>query len=195
MAASAADRRARPGTRERSTRQFQAVSDELSGSRDFRSAQDIHAAMRAVGNQVGLATFAVLWVMRISAKLNVFLGVRNLSIELLPPHLMYLASYFRRRAMNLLFPLSITASTVVAAWMVNDAFDAPAGSAFAVGRMLVSTLLLLGILEHWLLVMPFQVSVLWRWAMREHREPPPPAAPDPLLMAPLETDEKLLHAR
>jgi Fur family ferric uptake transcriptional regulator len=56
MAASAADRRARPGTRERSTRQFQAVSDELSGSRDFRSAQDIHAAMRADGNQVGLAT-------------------------------------------------------------------------------------------------------------------------------------------
>lgn len=146
-------------------------------------------------NQVGLATFMVLWVMRVSAKLNVFLGVRNLSIELLPPHLLYLASYFRRRAMNLLFPLSITASTVVAAWMVNDAFDAPAGSAFAVGRMLVSTLLLLGILEHWLLVMPFQVSVLWRWAMREHREPPPPAAPDPLLMAPLETDEKLLHAR
>lgn len=56
MAASEAGRGAQPGTRERATRQFQAVSDELSGSRDFRSAQDIHAAMRAVGNQVGLAT-------------------------------------------------------------------------------------------------------------------------------------------
>ncbi len=29
--------------------------------------------------------------MRMSAKLNVFLGVRNLSVELLPPHLAYLA--------------------------------------------------------------------------------------------------------
>ena len=43
-------------------------------------------------------TFLVLWVMRTSAKLNLFLGVRNLSEEFLPPHLSYLQSYFRRRA-------------------------------------------------------------------------------------------------
>jgi putative photosynthetic complex assembly protein 2 len=43
-------------------------------------------------NQVGTGTFAVLWVMRISAKLNLFLGVRNLSEELLPPHLAYLGA-------------------------------------------------------------------------------------------------------
>lgn len=42
--------------RERSTRQFQAVRDELARSPDFRSAQDIHAAMRAAGASVGLAT-------------------------------------------------------------------------------------------------------------------------------------------
>jgi Fur family ferric uptake transcriptional regulator len=42
--------------RERSTRQFQAVLEELRRSDDFRSAQDIHAAMRAEGASVGLAT-------------------------------------------------------------------------------------------------------------------------------------------
>ena len=42
--------------RERSTRQFQAVRDELAKSQDFRSAQDIHAAIRAAGTSVGLAT-------------------------------------------------------------------------------------------------------------------------------------------
>lgn len=47
---------ARGGVRERSTRQFQAVLDELGRSDDFRSAQDIHAAMRAGGASVGLAT-------------------------------------------------------------------------------------------------------------------------------------------
>jgi Fur family ferric uptake transcriptional regulator len=46
----------RPGARERSTRQFQAVIDEFEKSSDFRSAQDIHAAMRGDGNSVGLAT-------------------------------------------------------------------------------------------------------------------------------------------
>ena len=44
------------GTRSRSTRQFQAVAAELATSEDFRSAQDIHAAMRARGESVGLAT-------------------------------------------------------------------------------------------------------------------------------------------
>jgi len=42
--------------RERSTRQFQAVRSELAKSDDFRSAQDIHAAMRASGVSAGLAT-------------------------------------------------------------------------------------------------------------------------------------------
>ena len=46
----------RRGVRERSTRQFQAVLDELAGSEGFRSAQDIHAAIRSRGASVGLAT-------------------------------------------------------------------------------------------------------------------------------------------
>jgi putative photosynthetic complex assembly protein 2 len=146
-------------------------------------------------NQVGLATFAVLGVMRISAKLNVFLGVRNLSIELLPPHLAYLASYFRRRAMNLLFPLSITASTVVAAWMVNDAIDARPGGAYATGQLLVATLLVLAIVEHWLLVLPLQATALWRWAMRRRDAATVDNSEPSRVIAPLESDEKLLHAR
>jgi Fur family transcriptional regulator, ferric uptake regulator len=44
------------GVRERSTRQFQAVLDTLSGSAEFRSAKDIHAAMHASGDSIGLAT-------------------------------------------------------------------------------------------------------------------------------------------
>lgn len=44
------------GARERSTRPFQAVIDELGRSGDFRSAQEIHAALRAGGERVGLAT-------------------------------------------------------------------------------------------------------------------------------------------
>lgn len=44
------------GTRERSTRQFQAVVTELERTPDFRSAQDIHAAIRDAGGSIGLAT-------------------------------------------------------------------------------------------------------------------------------------------
>lgn len=160
-------------------------------------------------NQVGMATFAVLWVMRISAKLNVFLGVRNLSTELLPPHLAYLGSYFRRRAMNLLLPVSISAATAVAVSLVLDALASPPGSADAVGGLLVATLLVLAIVEHWLLVLPLQATALWRWALRNHEggAPAPTPGTDPVTTTAsavtpvdktphtIEADGHLLHAR
>jgi putative photosynthetic complex assembly protein 2 len=62
-------------------------------------------------NRVGLWTFMALWAMRQSAKLNIFLGVRNLGENFLPPHIAYLKTYFRRAAMNMLFPLSVTLAT------------------------------------------------------------------------------------
>lgn len=42
--------------RGRSTPQFRAVVEELSGSDDFRSAQDIHTSLKQAGSSVGLAT-------------------------------------------------------------------------------------------------------------------------------------------
>lgn len=134
-------------------------------------------------NQVGTWTFMVLWIMRTSSKLNLFLGVRNFSEEFLPPHLLYLKSFFRRRAMNLLFPLSVTAATVVA-WRIFEA-SVDASPATAVGLLLVDTMLALAILEHWLLVLPLPATALWRWAMRRgESKAPPPTADKALLHAP-----------
>lgn len=118
-------------------------------------------------NQVGTWTFLVLWVMRTSAKLNLFLGVRNLSEEFLPPHLAYLQSFFRRRPVNLLFPLSVTASSLVLGLMVVRALDASTPAALATGLALAGTMLAAAILEHWLLVLPIKGTALWRWALRE----------------------------
>jgi putative photosynthetic complex assembly protein 2 len=152
-------------------------------------------------NQVGTGTFVVLWVMRTSAKLNLFLGVRNLSEAFLPPHLKYLESFFRRRAMNLLLPVSITAATAVLAVMVSHALSAQTPAAAAVGVTLVAAMLALAIVEHWMLVLPLDTTALWRWALRvaEGRQTaaapgiPSPAAPAVAL--PLDPDEKLLRAR
>jgi putative photosynthetic complex assembly protein 2 len=61
-------------------------------------------------NRVGLCTYLILWVMRRSAKLNIFLGVRNLSETFLPGTLCarYLPTYFQRKPINPLFPLVVT---------------------------------------------------------------------------------------
>lgn len=118
-------------------------------------------------NKIALYTFVLLWGMRQSAKLNVFLGVRNLSEEFLPPHLNYLMSFFRRRRMNVLFPVSVTAATALAVLLVEATLLA-ATPAAAAGLAMLATLTVLGVLEHWFLVLPIRIDALWRWSMRAH---------------------------
>lgn len=117
-------------------------------------------------NPVGAWTFLVLWAMRTSAKLNLFLGVRNLSEEFLPAHLAYLGSHFRRRRMNLLFPFAVTAATGVAAVLTYLALQEGIPDHRQVGLLLTAALLGLAILEHWMMVLPVPTTWLWKWAIR-----------------------------
>lgn len=114
-------------------------------------------------NQLGAWTFTALWLLRLSAKLNLFLGVPNTAEAMLPAHLRYLASYFGRRPMNPLFPASAAASTVAALALLAAAAtaDAPA----AVGLTLLGSLVALGALEHGLFILPLPAEALWaKWA-------------------------------
>jgi putative photosynthetic complex assembly protein 2 len=124
-------------------------------------------------NQVGTWTFMILWGMRLSAKLNVFLGVPNLSEEFLPEQLHYLKSYLTKRPMNLLFPVSVTVSTVIAALLVRSALAADASAFEVAGFVFLAALLALAILEHWFLVLPLPDAALWSWALRSRSEPVP----------------------
>jgi len=117
-------------------------------------------------NPVALATFTLLWVMRLSAKLNLFLGVRNLGEQFLPAPLTHLPSYFRRRAMNVLLPLVLVVGGVVAAALIVAAPSLPPGARTA--NLLLASLLVLALAEHLLMVLPWQGTALWRWAMRRH---------------------------
>lgn len=119
-------------------------------------------------NQIGTWTFIVLWLARLSAKLNVYLGVPNLTEEFLPSHLGYLKTYFRNRPMNLLFPLSVTVSTILTTLCVDYAI-APAATPFEVAVWtLLATLIALAVVEHWFLVLPLQVAALWLWKPTSH---------------------------
>lgn len=116
-------------------------------------------------NQVGTWTFLILWWMHQSAKLNVFLGVRNLNEEFLPDHLRFLRNFLRKKPMNLLFPVSVTVSTIVAVILTGKA-AAPAASPFqAVGFTFLAMMMVLAILEHWFLVLPLPAAALWKWGL------------------------------
>lgn len=117
-------------------------------------------------NQIGRWTFLILWWMHTSAKLNLYFGAPNLSEELLPDHLRYLATYMTRRPMNLFFPLSVTASTVVTVLIAQKALAAT--TAFElVGYTILATLMALAVAEHWFLVAPLRANALWSWGVKE----------------------------
>jgi len=129
-------------------------------------------------NDVASKTFLTLWLMRISAKLNIFLGVRNLGTELLPPHLEYLQSFFSRKPLNLLFPVSVTVATAVAVHLFAQA-NAASASAFEVtGATLVGTMLALGLMEHWLLVLPIETNSLWSYGLQSRTRDPRESQPN-----------------
>jgi len=123
-------------------------------------------------NRVAAWTYLILWVMRTSAKLNLFLGVPNLQREFLPAHLQFLGSFLRRAPMNLLFPVSITGATVVAAILVQRAAAADGASFDAAGFTFLATMLGLAVIEHWILVLPLPAASLWRWSLRSRSRPP-----------------------
>lgn len=123
-------------------------------------------------NPVAAATFALLWIMRLSAKLNLFLGVRVRNAELLPDHLKHLQSYFGDRPINPLLPVSVVLSvigTIVLAMLALDPSSAP----FArTSYSLLAALLALAALEHIVMAVPLPVAELWRWSLKNRRIAP-----------------------
>ncbi len=129
------------------------------------------AALTWHGEQrFGLWAFAALWAMRLSTKLNIFLGVRNLYENWLPDELRHLESFFRRRPVNVLFPVSVTLSTLAAVLLVQAALAPGASPVEAAGWSLLAALVLLGLLEHWLLILPLPVDALWQWSLRSRAD-------------------------
>jgi putative photosynthetic complex assembly protein 2 len=123
-------------------------------------------------DHIGFWTFAALWLMRQSAKINLYLGVRNTGEQFLPPQLTYIASYFRRRPMNLLFPWSVLALTAAAVLLLFATMAVSQPGNEHTSLTLLTTLVVLGLLEHWFLVLPMDVDALWRWSLRGRQKEP-----------------------
>jgi putative photosynthetic complex assembly protein 2 len=116
-------------------------------------------------NQIGAWTFLILLVARLSAKLNIFLGVPNFADTFFPDHLRYLASYLRRSPTNALFPLSITAGCALAVGEAWLAFHPGVPAFDMIGFSLLFALTSLAVIEHAFMVLPIQDTALWRWAL------------------------------
>jgi putative photosynthetic complex assembly protein 2 len=131
----------------------------------------------SAANATGFWIFLMLWLMHLSARLNVFLGVRNVSEEFVPAHLDVLKGFLRRRNMNALFPISIAALSALTLWLSHAAVNAADGFTH-LQLVLAATLSALGLIEHILLMLPLPVERLWTWALAR-RDGKKPAADRP----------------
>ena len=129
----------------------------------------IMAATWGQPNQTAALTFMLLFVMRLSAKFNIFAGVPHLSTEMMPDHMRYLASYFRIRPASGFFIVSLAGIGALAALLGKAAISAEGG--LATGYALAFALVVLAFIEHGFLVVPWQDTWLFRWAMRDRAAP------------------------
>lgn len=110
-------------------------------------------------NTTALYSFLVLWLMRWSAKLNLFFGMPNFNTDWFPKRLAYAHSYIRRSPVTWFFPLSVFVASMVATHLISTALSLPPEQSLMM--ILPGMLLLLAILEHVFMALPIADSELW----------------------------------
>jgi putative photosynthetic complex assembly protein 2 len=139
----------------------------------------ILAASYAAQNQVAIWTYAILWLLRLSAKLNLFLGVPNLHDELLPSRLSHLRGHFRRGPANPLLPVSVLLTLFASGSLAYLAISGANNGLFATAFMLMASLLALAALEHVFMLIPLPVMNLWNWRRNGVASDAPSSATEP----------------
>ncbi|MEM6833997.1 MAG: putative photosynthetic complex assembly protein PuhE [Sphingomonadales bacterium] len=117
------------------------------------------------GHATAFATFFLLWLMRLSAKLTLFSGAPKFASDMMPPTIAHLQSYIRSDRIGPVFWLSMVVSNAVftAAIIVLVSNGLPKD--YELSGVMLTTLLGLGVLEHWFMILPVADSALWRWAL------------------------------
>lgn len=120
-------------------------------------------------NPTGAWTFAAMYALRLSAKLNLFLGVPNVGADFLPERLRYLECYLRQGPASPLLPLSLVACSAIATVLLANA-SAPGATPFeSVSLALLGSFVALAAVEHAFMVLPLRSIRLWQWSPKPAR--------------------------
>jgi len=115
-------------------------------------------------NTFGLWAYIILFVARISAKLNLYFGVPRINTEFVPKPLQHIKSYFRQGGITAAFPIGVTFLSIAAACFA-ERLIASETDPFIAGFALLTALSALAAIEHWLMVIPLPDAKLWRWML------------------------------
>ena len=121
-------------------------------------------------NPTGLFTYCVLWLMRWSAKLNLFLGVPHFKPDWFPTQFNYLKTYLKQSPVSWFFPLSIGAALLVMAHWIQLSVNSTGANVLT--HSLPAALLALAIIEHGLMALPVSESRLWNSTFNTRKTAP-----------------------
>lgn len=115
-------------------------------------------------NHTAICTFTLLWLMRLSSKLNLFFGVPQVGEQYLPHQLSYMGSYFRKSEVGIFFYFTMCLSSVTWVVLVWQAHEGQV--AITSHWVLLASLLGLAIVEHLLMMIPLSLERVWGWALK-----------------------------
>ncbi len=113
-------------------------------------------------NAFGFWTFLLLFGARVSAKLNLFLGVPRINTDFLPTPLAHLSGYFRQGPVSGFFPVSVTLLALAVGCLIERLWRAETPGE-TIGFTLLVALATLALLEHWFMIWRLRDDKLWRW--------------------------------
>lgn len=116
-----------------------------------------------------IKTFALLWFMRLGAKLTIFSGVPKLSTNMMPDRLAYMKTYFREDRIGIGFWVSVSCSSVFLMAGLYALMTMDYSTVAQTQIIMLITLVSLALLEHAFMILPFSDSKLWRWAMPKEK--------------------------
>lgn len=122
---------------------------------------------------VALWTFGALWVLRLSAKLNLFYGVPHPNGHLFPPRIRHLASFLGqpRRSIPLLVCIGGWFGLATGLFISGVAHD---GTGLSTALLLLAGLVGLGALEHLAFLFRLPLEELWGWDVDDQPQRPMP---------------------
>ena len=121
-------------------------------------------------NPIGFYTFLLLWIMRTSTKLIIFLGAPNAISDLMPKEIAHLQSYFRTDRVTPFFALAMALSCCIFILLWDGAANSEI-SFVVTGHSLLATFAAIAIVEHLFLILPIRDSALWSWALIQRKAP------------------------
>jgi putative photosynthetic complex assembly protein 2 len=121
-------------------------------------------------NNFGLTTFLILYVARVSAKLNLFFGVPYINLHFLTAPLKHIATFCRVAPIGFFFIASTIMLGLMFLFLVGFVIYSESMSELQFGYLLLSTLAGLAILEHLFMALPIKDATLWNWLLPNFRK-------------------------